>query len=186
MVFASSYDQSRFLKAADLSGEKKFRIKSVTEEEIGIGKDKERKLVVWFTNDARGLVLNRVNNRTIRGAFGDACEGWTGKIIIVFPTMAEFRGEMKPALRVRIKKLRRRPRVVQSGAAAVPMKELRHDTQPCQTYHTSVQSCKATHGAHAADRAAAMVRVALDTKTGWQLAEAAVHGNTARAARQHK
>jgi hypothetical protein len=102
VLLASDYDQSRFLKAADLSGEKKFRIKSVTEEEIGIGKDKERKLVVWFTNDARGLVLNRVNNRTIRGAFGDACEGWTGKIIIMFPTMAEFRGEMKPALRVRI------------------------------------------------------------------------------------
>ena len=102
VLLASSYDQSRFLKAEDLKTEKKFRIKNVTEEEVGIGKDKERKLVVWFTNDARGLVLNRVNNRTIRGAFGDACEGWTGKIIIMFPTMAEFRGEMKPALRVRI------------------------------------------------------------------------------------
>jgi len=99
---ASNYDQSRFLKAADLQGEKKFRIKSVTEEDVGIGKDKQRKLVVWFTNDARGLVLNRVNNRTIRGAFGDTCESWTGKIIVAFPTMAEFRGEMKPALRVRI------------------------------------------------------------------------------------
>ena len=102
VLIASNYDQSRFLKAADLSAEKKFRIKSVTEEEIGMGKDKERKLVVWFTNDARGLVLNRVNNRTIRGAFGDTCDSWTGKIIIAFPTMAEFRGEMKPALRVRI------------------------------------------------------------------------------------
>ena len=102
VLIASNYDQSRFLKAADLQSEKKFRIKSVTEEEVGIGKDKERKLVVWFTNDARGLVLNRVNNRTIRGAFGDTCESWAGKIIVAFPTMAEFRGEMKPALRVRI------------------------------------------------------------------------------------
>jgi hypothetical protein len=102
VLLASAYDQSRFLKAQDLTTEKKFRIKSVTEEEIGIGKDKERKLVVWFTNDDRGLVLNRVNNRTIRGAFGDACDGWTSKVIAVFPTMAEFRGEMKPALRVRI------------------------------------------------------------------------------------
>src|SRR5262249_13975861 len=102
VLLASNYDQSRFLKAADLQGEKKFKIKSVTEEDVGIGKDKERKLVVWFTNDARGLVLNRVNNRTIRGVFGDNCESWTGKIIIAFPTMAEFRGEMKPALRVRI------------------------------------------------------------------------------------
>jgi len=102
VLLASNYDQSRFLKAADLQGEKKFRIKSVTEEEVGVGKDKERKLVVWFTNDSRGLVLNRVNNRTIRGAFGDTCDSWTGKISVVFPTMAEFRGEMKPALRVRI------------------------------------------------------------------------------------
>jgi hypothetical protein len=102
VLLASNYDQSRFLKAQDLAAEKKFRIKSVTEEEIGIGKDKERKLVVWFTNDDRGLVLNRVNNRTIRGAFGDACDSWTSKVIVVFPTMAEFRGTMKPALRVRI------------------------------------------------------------------------------------
>ena len=102
VLLASNYDQSKFLKAADLQTEKKFKIKNVTEEEVGIGKDKERKLVVWFTNEARCLVLNRVNNRTIRGAFGDTCESWAGKIIIAFPTMAEFRGEMKPALRVRI------------------------------------------------------------------------------------
>jgi hypothetical protein len=44
VLLASAYDQSKFLKAGDLPAEKKFRIKSVTEEEVGIGKDKERKL----------------------------------------------------------------------------------------------------------------------------------------------
>jgi hypothetical protein len=102
VLLASKYDQSRFLKADNLPAEKKFKIKSVTEEEVGIGKDKETKLVIWFTNDARGLVLNRTNIRTIRGQHGDVCDSWIGKIIAVFPTMAEFRGEMKPALRVRI------------------------------------------------------------------------------------
>jgi hypothetical protein len=102
VLLASTYDQSKFFKAEDLPTEKKFRIKSVTEEEVGIGKDRERKLVIWFTNDSRGLVLNRVNNRTIRGAFGDTCDSWTGKVVVLFPTMAEFRGTMKPALRVRI------------------------------------------------------------------------------------
>jgi hypothetical protein len=102
VLLASDYDQSRFLKAEDLPTEKRFKIKEVTEEEVGIGKDKEKKLVVWFTNDHRGLVLNRVNNRTLRAAFGDVCDGWAGKIIVLFPTMAEFRGTMKPALRVRI------------------------------------------------------------------------------------
>jgi hypothetical protein len=101
VLLASSYDQSRFLKAADLEREKKFRIKSVTEESVG-AEQKEKKLVVWFTNDERGLVLNKTNNRTIRGAFGDAVDGWVGKIIIIFPTMVDMRGNLTPALRVRI------------------------------------------------------------------------------------
>ena len=35
VLLASNYDQSRFFKAADLEGEKKFRIKAVTEERSG-------------------------------------------------------------------------------------------------------------------------------------------------------
>ena len=102
MLLASAYDQSKYFKAADIPQEKKLRIKDVTEEEIGVGRDKERKPCVWFTNDTRGLVLNRTNNRTLRGAFGDACDGWKGKIIVVFPTQDDFRGRMVPVLRVRI------------------------------------------------------------------------------------
>jgi hypothetical protein len=98
VLLASSYDQSRFLKAADLEREKKFRIKEAAPELIG----EEMKLVVWLTNDKRGLVLNKTNNRTIRGAFGDKVDGWVGKIIIIFPTMVDMRGKLTPALRVRI------------------------------------------------------------------------------------
>jgi hypothetical protein len=111
VLLASSYDQSRFLKAADLQREKKFRIKSVTEESVA-AEQKEKKLVVWFTNDERGLVLNKTNNRTIRGAFGDAVDGWVGKIIIIFPTMVDMRGKVTAALRVRI------PPPKQAGATA--------------------------------------------------------------------
>ena len=102
VLLASSYDQSKYFKAVDLGNEKKLRIKSVTEEVVGTDNNKDLKLVVWFTSDERGLVLNRVNNRTLRGAFGDAVDGWAGKIIVLFPTTAEFRGKMAPALRVRI------------------------------------------------------------------------------------
>ena len=72
MLLASDYDKSKYLKAADLEREKKFRIKTVTSEELtdNTGK-KEKKLIVWFTNDERGLVLNKTNIRTLRGAFGD-------------------------------------------------------------------------------------------------------------------
>src|SRR5262245_6968903 len=100
VLLASNYDQTRFLKAADMPQAKKLRIKDVTEEEIGVGKEKEKKLCVWFTNDQRGLVLNRTNNRTLRGAFGDACDGWKGKIIVVFPTQDDLRGRMVGVLGV--------------------------------------------------------------------------------------
>jgi hypothetical protein len=82
-------------------------------------RDKTKKLVVWFANDKRGLVLNRTNNRTIRGAFGDICEEWAGKIIVVFPTQVDMRGRMTPALRVRIPA----PKATNNGqvAAAPPL-----------------------------------------------------------------
>jgi hypothetical protein len=127
VLLASTYDQSKYFKAADLAGEKKLKIKSVTPELVGIDKDKETKLVVWFTNDEHGLVLNRVNNRTIRGAFGDAVDGWTGKVIVIFPTMAEFRGKMQPALRVRIPPPKQ---AAGNGAAAAPPPTARSAVDP--------------------------------------------------------
>ena len=119
-----------------ISSEKKLRIKDVTEEEIGVGPDKEKKLCVWFTNDERGLVLNKTNNRTLRGAFGDNFTGWKGKIIVVYPTTDEFRGRMVPVLRVRIP----------------PPKEGNGQTASCseaeavraQRRHRRTQSCSTT------------------------------------------
>jgi hypothetical protein len=111
VLLASSYHQSRFLNAADLEREKKFRIKAVTEE--AVGEKQEIKLVVWYTNDKRGLVLNKTNNRTIRGAFGDDVAGWKDKIIVIFPTTALLRGKVTPALRVRIPRLNKRQRLPQ-------------------------------------------------------------------------
>ena len=102
VLLASNYDKSRFFKADGLDGDRKLRIKGVTEELVGAGAEKEKKLVVWFTNDERGLVLNRLNNRTLRGAFGDDTAGWAGKVIIIFAMDVEMRGKMVPGLRVRI------------------------------------------------------------------------------------
>jgi hypothetical protein len=126
VLLASNYDQSRFWNAVDLAGEKKFRIKEVTEEEVGQDKDKTKKLVVWFTNDKRGLVLNKTNNRTLRGAFGDDCSNWKDKIIIVFPTMVDLRGRMVPGLRVRIPA----PKQAQAGNGAAQAKPAPAPVEP--------------------------------------------------------
>jgi hypothetical protein len=99
VLLASSYDQSRFFRAEDLETEVRLKIKNVTEERMADG---EVKLTVWFTNSKRGIVLNRTNNRVIRAAFGDDVAGWSGKIIVLYPTMVDLRGKMVPAIRVRI------------------------------------------------------------------------------------
>jgi hypothetical protein len=102
VLLASSYDQSRFFNAEEQKEERLLKIKGVTEELVGDGADQKKKLVVWFSNSKKGLPLNRINNRTIRGAYGDDTAGWTGKIIALFPTQADFRGRLVGALRVRI------------------------------------------------------------------------------------
>jgi hypothetical protein len=102
VLLASAYDQSNYLRAEDVPHEKVLRIKKVTAEMIGNGADQKEKLVVWFTNDKRGLVLNKTNNRTIRGAFCDDTAGWVGRLIVVYPTKVDLRGKLVPALRVRI------------------------------------------------------------------------------------
>ena len=101
-LLASNYERSKYLRAEDIKRDTKFRVKAVTEEVFEKDGKAEKKLVCWFTNDERGLVLNKTNNRTIRGAFGDPLAGWIGKIIAVFPTMVPVGGKMTPALRVRI------------------------------------------------------------------------------------
>jgi hypothetical protein len=137
VLLASSYDQSKWLKAEDVPREKKFRIKNTTAEFIG-GDNKEEKLVVWFTNDPRGLVLNKTNNRTIRGAFGDDTAGWPGKIIAIFPTMADFRGTMKPALRVRI------PPPKQAAAANPPPQPVQPSSSENGSQPAAVKLAKTT------------------------------------------
>lgn len=117
VLLASSYDTSRFFKAADLETEKKVRIKTVTEETVGTGSDQKKALVIWFTNDERGLVLNKTNNRTMRGAFGDDCAGWAGKIVVLFPSTVDLRGKMVPSLRVRIPP----PKQATAGNGAKPV-----------------------------------------------------------------
>jgi hypothetical protein len=47
VLLASDYDKSKYLKAEDVPREKKFRIKSWTEDIVGMDRDKEKKLVIW-------------------------------------------------------------------------------------------------------------------------------------------
>ena len=89
---------------------------------------------MWFTNDERGLVLNKTNNRTLRGAFGDAVDGWVGRVIVVFSTETDLRGKMVPALRVRIPPPKQTAGSGDAAAAPAkpPVDDELEDIQPLQ------------------------------------------------------
>ena len=102
VLLASSFDKGKYLKAADIDKERKFRIKSATDEVVGMGDDKEHRLVLWFTSDERGPRSQQDEYPILRETFGDVVDSWVGKVIAVYPTSVDFRGKLVPALRVRI------------------------------------------------------------------------------------
>src|SRR4051812_44006461 len=104
VLYASEFDQSRYLKAADIGevgSEKRVKIKAVTKE-TDVGEKQETKACVWFTTLEKGLLLNKTNLRTLQGPLGDVMDAWAGKIVVLYVIMDNFRGKPGPALRVRI------------------------------------------------------------------------------------
>ncbi len=96
---------SQYLKCADLNGMPwDMKIRTVSEEDLGQGHDKETKPVVYFENAQKGLVLNKTNATTIAKVYGDDTGTWTGQSVQVFPTQVEFKGETVDAIRVRVAK----------------------------------------------------------------------------------
>jgi hypothetical protein len=104
MLYASDFDQSKYLKAADIGevgSEKRVKIKAITKE-TDVGERQETKACVWLTNLEKGLLLNKTNLRTLQGAFGNVMDAWVGKITVLYVIMDNFRGKMTPSIRVRI------------------------------------------------------------------------------------
>lgn len=103
VLLASDFDQSKYLKASDLgplNSERRVKIKGVTVEKIG--EKEEIKPCLQFTNTSKGLPLNQTNRRTLSAAFGDVMDAWAGNVIALYSTMVDLKGQMVPALRVRI------------------------------------------------------------------------------------
>jgi hypothetical protein len=95
---------SEFLKASDLDDSPvAATIKGIKMAEVG--RDKDKKPIVYFEGKEKGLVLNKTNGKTIaKIANSEETDDWTGVKIILYPTETEFGGEMVDCIRVRAPK----------------------------------------------------------------------------------
>jgi hypothetical protein len=94
---------TRFVSAADLNGKSfTLTIRSVTLEDMQSHDNKTvTKPVAWFTNAAKGLVLNRTNTMIIAELYGPETDAWAGKRITIYATKVRAFGKMEDAIRVR-------------------------------------------------------------------------------------
>jgi hypothetical protein len=89
---------SAFFKAADLNGKTVTKeVADVTLEEIGT----DRKLVLHFANEDKGLVLNKTNSNNIALVYGMDTDGWIGAHVQLYPTMVDFQGRSTEAIRIK-------------------------------------------------------------------------------------
>jgi hypothetical protein len=101
MSKTSDFFSSRFCKAADfVDGPRTVVIDKVEIEEVGQGKDKEMKPVLYFEGDEKPLVLNKTNCLEIEVMYGDS-DDWHGKPLELYGTRVPFGGKMVDAVRVR-------------------------------------------------------------------------------------
>jgi hypothetical protein len=91
---------SKFLKAADLDGDRVLTIRSVAIEDVGTDRTEE-KPVVSFQEIERRLVLNRTNADTIADLYGADTDDWAGRQIILTPSETDFAGKRVPCIRIR-------------------------------------------------------------------------------------
>ena len=97
---ASDLYPSKYLKAEDFDGDRLFTIRSLVVEELG--PERERKPVLYFEGESRGLVCNKTNMAVIVKAYGDETENWRGRQVILYPLDVQFRNDVVRALRVRL------------------------------------------------------------------------------------
>lgn len=67
-----------------------------------VGRNKEKRWVIYFTDLDKGLVCNKTNAKLIAKALNsDDTEEWVGKVIYLYSTEVEFGGDMVDGIRVR-------------------------------------------------------------------------------------
>ena len=93
---------SKYLKAADAEEDLVLTIADVKIEIIGQAPKQEQKPVVYFTEETKGMVLNKTNAKMIaKIAKSDNTDDWRGIVVRIIATEVEFQGDLVMSLRVR-------------------------------------------------------------------------------------
>ena len=92
---------SKYISSEDLQGrEVQLIMHRVEIEEVG--RDRDKKPVLYFTKAKKGMVLNKVNSKMIAAAYGSDTDQWEDRPVIIFSMKVQFGDEIVDGIRVRI------------------------------------------------------------------------------------
>jgi len=89
---------SKYLKASDVDEPLVLRISGV---EVDTMNDGSKKPVLYFSNSAKGLVLNKTNANVLSQIYGDETGNWEGKPIKLIASTTDFQGKVVDCIRLR-------------------------------------------------------------------------------------
>lgn len=89
---------SKYLRAEDVEDHPTVTMKVITREDVG--KDKDRKPILYVREFEKGIVLNKTNANNISKLYGSDTDDWPGKSVVLGTAMVDFNGESKPAIRI--------------------------------------------------------------------------------------
>lgn len=100
MSKVSEFYGGTYISGADLVGQThRLQVSRVEAEEVG--DERERKLVVYFTNAKKGLVLNKTNASALVSVWSDETDEWPGRWLEAFTVPVAFNGRTYDGVRVR-------------------------------------------------------------------------------------
>lgn len=95
---------SNYLKAADIPEEGRvFTVKTVEEEEFKNDGETQNKVIVYFRESEKGLVLNKTNGNTMFDLCGEDTDEWPGKRVKLVTGVTTYQGRTVDCIRVSTK-----------------------------------------------------------------------------------
>ena len=113
MTDINSLFPSNYLKKEDFPGPRALTIRELKREQL----DNEDKLVLYFHEEAKGFVLNKINAQLISAELNTPqVEAWTGRQITLYndPSVS-FQGKLTGGIRVQV-----HPKQAPAAAAPAP------------------------------------------------------------------
>jgi len=101
MVHYKTLFPSKYVAASDL----RDQAVSVVTERLTVEEmpgDGEKRPVLYFRGQHKGLVVNVTNAKRLAKMFGTDTDAWLGKEITLYPSETDFRGESVPCVRVKV------------------------------------------------------------------------------------